>query len=220
MTFVNNSAHVVNPLAAGPAPTAQTAAPDEGGLSFGDFLDVVNPLQHFPVVSTLYRAITGDQIKTLPKLAGDALYGGALGFAGSLADSMFEKITGKSVGDTVLAEVESLFSSSDTPAQPTAVAANTSAATPDLGDRIVSAISSLFSSSPSDAPTAVASAPAAAPAAASLSTVTIPGQDALLNALAARGASAETAARAADAYRRSLQVLPATHAPLNLIPAN
>ena len=32
------------------------------GFTFFDFLDVINPLQHIPVVSTLYRSLTGDEI--------------------------------------------------------------------------------------------------------------------------------------------------------------
>ncbi len=80
------------------------AAPTKGSsFSFHDFLSIINPLQHLPVVSTLYRAITGDKIGTPEKIAGDALYGGLLGAVASIADAAFEAITGKDVGDTVLA---------------------------------------------------------------------------------------------------------------------
>ena len=34
----------------------------KGNISFSDVLDIVNPLQHMPVVSTVYRMITGDHI--------------------------------------------------------------------------------------------------------------------------------------------------------------
>ncbi|MEI9885690.1 MAG: hypothetical protein WDN08_04170 [Rhizomicrobium sp.] len=110
MTFVNFSAHAPNPLAAGPqaAIDSAVAAPD-GSFSFDDLLDIVNPLQHIPVVGTLYRAISGDTIKTGPKIAGDTLYGGITGFAASVADTMFEKITGRNVGDTLLAMVQDAF---------------------------------------------------------------------------------------------------------------
>ncbi len=50
-------------------------------ISFDDVLDVVNPLQHFPIVGTVYRALTHDQIKTPEKIAGDTLYGGVMGLA-------------------------------------------------------------------------------------------------------------------------------------------
>ncbi len=88
-------------------PGAATSA-DSGSdwhVSFDDVLDVVNPLQHFPIVGTLYRAITHDQIKTPEKIAGDTLYGGLWGLASSVADTAFEKLTGHNVGDTLLAFV-------------------------------------------------------------------------------------------------------------------
>ena len=89
-------------------PEAKPAAQDSDSdwhVSFGDLLDVVNPLQHLPIVGTLYRAVTHDQIKTPEKIVGDTLYGGLWGLAGSVADTAFEKITGHNFGDTVLALV-------------------------------------------------------------------------------------------------------------------
>src|SRR6516164_9237091 len=98
----------VNTTPTTPAPAASAApAADTSSLSddIGDFfhnlLEIVNPLQHLPVVSTLYRNLTGDKINTFDKIAGDTLYGGPIGFAGSVADTIFEKVTGKDVGDTV-----------------------------------------------------------------------------------------------------------------------
>jgi len=54
---------------------------DTAVMSFGDFLDMINPLQHIPVVSSLYRAATGDSINPISRIAGDAMYGGVLGLA-------------------------------------------------------------------------------------------------------------------------------------------
>ncbi|HEX2116212.1 MAG TPA: hypothetical protein VHM01_17550, partial [Alphaproteobacteria bacterium] len=48
-------------------------------LTFSDFLSVINPLQHIPVVSTLYRWVTGDTIKPAARVVGGALYGGPIG---------------------------------------------------------------------------------------------------------------------------------------------
>jgi len=96
------SIHAVARDAATAAPQAQAAKSE---FSFGDFLDIVNPLQHLPVVGTLYRAVTGDQIKTPEKLVGDALFGGLWGLLSSLADTAFQAATGKNFGDTVLALV-------------------------------------------------------------------------------------------------------------------
>lgn len=108
MPAIDYSVHAVNPAAA-QAPAATKAAADDGGFSFsallGDLLDVVNPLQHLPVISTLYRHLTGDTIDTPEKLAGDFLYGGPVGLACSLGDTLFQQLTGKDVGDTVYAMV-------------------------------------------------------------------------------------------------------------------
>lgn len=247
MAAVDFSAHVVNPLAAGSSPAAATAAAaaaaapstSSGGPTFDDLLDVVNPLHHFPVVGTLYRAITDDQIKPFTKVAGDFLYGGPMGFASSMADLIFEKITGHNVGDTVLAAVEDVFSS-DAPAQPTGVADNEDTS---LGGRLVAFVDNLFTSAPDAPTTAIASAtpPASVPDSvavtpmvayaapidttatavasnapalaapanvtpASLDTIVIPGQDALLLALTRNGVNNDMAIRAADAYRRTLGV--------------
>lgn len=222
-------------------PAAATPAQDDSdvGFSFKDLLDVVNPLQHIPVIGTLYRHLTGDTINTVPKIAGDTLYGGVEGFAGSVADTIFEKVTGKSLGDTVYQMAENLFdggASSDAPAT-TAVAANTPSE-PSLLDRI----ENFFSSSPAEAPvTALASnapidttatpvasnAPAlnapAVVADASLDTLVIPGQETLINAIRQVGTAADNVLRGANAYHRAASVhaantggkIPALRATLN-----
>ncbi len=38
--------------------------------TFDDFIDVINPLQHLPIVSTLYRALTGDEISPQARAVG------------------------------------------------------------------------------------------------------------------------------------------------------
>ena len=72
------------------------------GLTFGDVLDVINPLQHIPVVSTIYRAITGDEISPGARVAGGALFGGPVGFAVATVNAMVEASTGEDIGETVL----------------------------------------------------------------------------------------------------------------------
>ena len=79
----------------------RTQAQDEG--FFHHLLDVINPLQHLPVIGTIYRAITGEHIGPIEKIAGDTLYGGMWGAVSSVADVAFEGITGKSFEDTALA---------------------------------------------------------------------------------------------------------------------
>jgi hypothetical protein len=77
----------------------------DGDYSFWDFLDLINPLQHIPVVSTIYREVTGDTIKPELKLAGSTVLGGPLGLVTSLADVLFEQETGKDIGSTLVTSV-------------------------------------------------------------------------------------------------------------------
>lgn len=91
-----------SPVRTNPVPT------QGGGFSFADLLDAVNPLQHIPVVSTLYRAVTGDEIKTPARLLGGGLFGfglfgGLAGLASAAANSLLAGATGKDAGAHVLA---------------------------------------------------------------------------------------------------------------------
>ena len=113
--------NVAAPVPSSPGPLSPS---DTAGFSFHDLLSIVNPLQHIPVISTIYRAITGDTIKPFDKIAGDTLYGGVLGFVSSLADTVFQKVTGKDFGDTVL----SLFTGSHDAAPATVAQASAPAA--------------------------------------------------------------------------------------------
>ena len=49
------------------------------GFTFADVLDMVNPLQHLPVVSKYYREQTGDDCCEGAKLVGGAVFGALLG---------------------------------------------------------------------------------------------------------------------------------------------
>jgi len=75
----------------------------EDGLTFGDVLDVINPLQHIPILNGIYRRLTGDEISTGSRLAGGALFGGAIGFASAMVNSLVDDTTGRDVGEHVMA---------------------------------------------------------------------------------------------------------------------
>jgi len=62
----------------------------DDGLSFRDVLDLVNPLQHIPVVGNIYRELTGDELAPAVRVAGGALFGGPLGAALSVAGLVIE----------------------------------------------------------------------------------------------------------------------------------
>lgn len=72
------------------------------GFTFGDLLDLVNPLQHIPIVSTVYRAITGDEIGIGPRMLGGAVLGGVIGFGVSAMNAALEYETGKDAGNHAL----------------------------------------------------------------------------------------------------------------------
>lgn len=93
------------------APAPQVPAADtagEGffgsdGLNFDDFLDLINPLQHLPIISTFYRAATADEISTGSRVLGGALFGGIIAFVAAVVNAFIADTTGKDIGEHVLA---------------------------------------------------------------------------------------------------------------------
>ncbi len=73
------------------------------GFTFGDFIDIINPLQHIPIVSTVYRQLTGDDLDPGSRIGGGALFGGPIGLVASLVNVLVDETTGKDVGEQVLA---------------------------------------------------------------------------------------------------------------------
>lgn len=71
--------------------------------SFWDLLDVINPLQHIPIVNTIYRELTGDEIGVAARLAGGTLFGGPIGFAAAAVNAAIESETGEDAGGHLLA---------------------------------------------------------------------------------------------------------------------
>lgn len=75
----------------------------EDGLTFGDVLDLINPLQHLPVISSVYRAVTGDEIAPGARVFGGVLFGGVLGLVNAVINAVVEDTTGKDLSDHALA---------------------------------------------------------------------------------------------------------------------
>lgn len=99
-----------------PASSAPAAGKGDPLLSFETLVDAVNPLQHLPVVSTLYRSATGDGIGAAARLAGGFLFGGPLGLLAGAATVAFEAATGASVEEqarTAAGRVAAAFSGSE-----------------------------------------------------------------------------------------------------------
>jgi hypothetical protein len=101
---------VVHPDAAAGSDAGASAAGTKGSvadgdqdLSFWDVLDIVNPLQHIPIVGTIYRAVTGDEIKPAMQIGGDILYGGVIGGMASIANAVLQEASGKDLGGHIMA---------------------------------------------------------------------------------------------------------------------
>ncbi len=107
-------------------PPAANAGPpglfQDDDFSFADLIDVINPLQHIPIVSTIYRELTGDRIGHGARFAGGFLFMGPVGALTALANVVMIESSGKDAGEHALA----LFKDDAAPA--TALAANASPA--------------------------------------------------------------------------------------------
>jgi hypothetical protein len=208
------------------ASASQSADVDSGNSFWDNVLDVVNPLQHLPVVGTIYRAATGDRIGDVEKVAGDTLYGGPIGLVTSLADVAFEKLTGKDFGDTVMAFVGLDGKSNGA----TMLAANSRKQNPNAAglaaEKPLVAMAAPLQLASTTPIIAAQAAPAIAPGPAktardasaptgSSSVVDISANtDALLQALARNGVTGNMQAQALDAYKRTMQLNAGSSAPL------
>ena len=76
---------------------------EKASFSFNDVLDIINPLQHIPIVATLYRNMSGDQIGMAPRVIGGALWGRIGGFVTGVVNAVVSWFTGKDIGDHVYA---------------------------------------------------------------------------------------------------------------------
>jgi len=157
-----------------------SAPKSDGGGFFHHLLDVINPLQHLPIIGPIYPAITGEHIGPVEKVMGDTLYGGLWGAVSSFADVAFEGITGKSAEDTVLG----WFSHGSGPRL----------ASVKVGAPAISPATSLPSADLPALPSMLAAS--ATPDGMELVSFS--------NALSAKGVNGELAQRALYAYRRSM----------------
>src|SRR5215469_18139730 len=90
-----------------------------GSFGFKDLLDIVNPLQHLPIVGSVYRYLTGDEPSGGARIVGDAIYGGPIGFGVGVVTTMLTDEDGRDLGERTLAAV---FGPRGDSAAPTAVA--------------------------------------------------------------------------------------------------
>jgi hypothetical protein len=153
-----------------PLTPAGSAAPSDmvsnfwgdDGFSFGDILDLINPFQHIPIIGTIYRAITGDQISTGSSILGGGLFGGIIGAGIAVVNAVIEEVTG---GGGIGGHIMAMFEAEETP--PDAPVGLASAASPgEDGDGGAPAGDVRISDSPSPEPASATAPPPAVPASA------------------------------------------------------
>lgn len=191
-------------------------AETDDGFGFDDFLDIINPLQHLPIIGALYRAITGDEMDGIARVAGGALFGGPLGFALALADTAFESETGKDIGSTVLAAVTGGDDAAETaPPKTDLASADPRSILPKGATETAmiepAAAPRFFRTRPASASPAAEAAPATGPSAASVPSLSPEAFDALMRSV---GGTPETAApktggggNTADAYLSTIEAM-------------
>jgi hypothetical protein len=99
---MSDAAIAAIPPAQQPA-THSTAWKDPKGFGFHDLLDIINPLQHLPIIGSIYRWATGDRPGEAAQIAGDAIYGGPIGIAFGLVSAATEDAQGHDLGERALA---------------------------------------------------------------------------------------------------------------------
>jgi hypothetical protein len=83
------------------ASEVKTSEADDDSFGFSDLVDIINPLQHIPIIGSIYREVTGDTIKPVSRIIGGAAFGGIAGAASSVANVIVEEETGKDIAGNI-----------------------------------------------------------------------------------------------------------------------
>ncbi len=76
----------------------------DGQFGLDDFIDLINPLQHIPLLNIAYRKLTGDEIAGAPQLLGSIVFG-PLSVMANVADLAVKSTTGASMAENTIAAV-------------------------------------------------------------------------------------------------------------------
>ncbi len=79
---------------------------DKSSFGFTDFIDIINPLQHIPLVSNFYQSTTGDTMGAIAQIVGGALFGGPVGAVASMASVAYH--TAQTKADDAISPLSSL----------------------------------------------------------------------------------------------------------------
>lgn len=74
-------------------------------FTFADLLDFVNPLQHIPIISTIYGHLTGETPGALARFTIGGLIGGPIGLLSAAVNSALITETGKDIGQIAMAAI-------------------------------------------------------------------------------------------------------------------
>jgi hypothetical protein len=105
---MSDAALIASPAPAAPAPPPPASGPSlwsPGGFGFKDLLDIVNPLQHLPIIGSVYRYLTGDEPSGGARIVGDTIYGGPIGFGVGVVSTLLTDSDGRDLGEKALAAV-------------------------------------------------------------------------------------------------------------------
>ena len=95
-----------NPITAlvpsGDASKKSEQAQSGGDSFFGTLMDMINPLQHIPIVSNIYEQATGDTMSSGAEILGGGLFGGIPGAISSLLNVGVEATTGKGIAANMM----------------------------------------------------------------------------------------------------------------------
>ncbi|MEX0758533.1 MAG: hypothetical protein WD100_03030 [Tistlia sp.] len=105
--------------------------PEDREMTFGQFLDVINPLQHIPVVGPIYRAVTGDTLDSSAAVVGSLIYGGPVGLVAGLVGAVVQQASGRDIGGLALAMISGGDGSAPIAADTAARGSAAGATTPD-----------------------------------------------------------------------------------------
>lgn len=102
---LNQASRMVPQKAAGTPSAGSSSARNGDDFSFWDLVDIINPLQHIPIVSTIYRNLTGDTISNVARIGGGAIFGGFIGAAVGGINAIAVNETGEDLGDIAMTKM-------------------------------------------------------------------------------------------------------------------
>lgn len=97
-------------------------------FTFADLIDFINPLQHIPIISTIYSHLTGETPGALARFTIGGLIGGPIGLLSAAVNSALITETGRDMGQIAMATITGESKNDSAPAEtmPQAIMAHAS----------------------------------------------------------------------------------------------